>query len=161
MVYHFCTSQGWRAGPALASSVWLQRWGGAEEEENERRCHRTAKRLQKILFYYPTTWVLTWIIAVPQNCVEDPQKSCFLSNLSFDMDTCSASGRHNVVVVWRGVQGLWDRAQVWKYIKKNWYKKRPGSGLKIYKKKELINNIARIANAVQVTICLLVSTSVY
>ena len=113
------------------------------------------KRHTKILFFH-LTWVLTWILAVPQNCEKDHQKYCFLSNLgfdldfgflqchkaakktpkilfflsnlSFDMDSRSASGRHNVVVVWRGVQSLWDRAQVWKYIKKNWYKKTLDSG---------------------------------
>ena len=76
MVYHFCTWQGWRAGPALASSVRLQRWGGAEEEENERRCHKTAKKTPRKLVFYPT-WVLTWILAVPQNCEKDPKSSCF------------------------------------------------------------------------------------
>ena len=118
-LYHFCTWQGWRAGPALASSVRLQRWGGAEEEENERRCHRTEKKTHKnLVFSSDLSFDMDTCSATKLR--KRPQKSCcfFLSNMSFDIDSCSASGRHNVVVVWRGVQSLWDRAQVWKYIKR-------------------------------------------
>ena len=110
MVYHFCTSQGWRAGPALASSVRLQRWGGAEEEENERRCHRTEKKTHKnlvfssdlsfdmdtcsatelwkrppkILFFIQSGfWLGFWILAMPQSCEKDSQKSCFFIQPEF------------------------------------------------------------------------------